>query len=206
MESSRSFLRVLIVEDSEDDAKIQVRFLERAGFRIEHERVETAAALKSALARKTWDAVIADYHLPEMTGMDVLRLFKETGADIPFVLVSGSVGEDALAAVMAEGASDFVAKSALARLPAALGTQLEKAAARAALREQQDRLRLLTDNVPAMIAYIDAQGRYRYANLRYRMFYTGSDASIEGRRIDETIRPEAWAAARPKIEEALGGR
>jgi diguanylate cyclase (GGDEF)-like protein/PAS domain S-box-containing protein len=74
-----------------------------------------------------------------------------------------------------------------------------------ALREERQRLGLLADNVPAMIAYADADCRYRYANLRYRMFYAGSAAPVEGRRLAEVLTPEIWTAARPKIAQALSG-
>jgi diguanylate cyclase (GGDEF)-like protein/PAS domain S-box-containing protein len=81
----------------------------------------------------------------------------------------------------------------------------ERMAVEQALREERQRLGLLTDSVPAMIAYVDAGRRYRYANLRYRMFYAGSDAPVEGRQLSEVLTPEIWTLARSRVEQALSG-
>jgi len=81
----------------------------------------------------------------------------------------------------------------------------ERRAAEQALREEQQRLGLLTDNVPAMIAYVDAARRYLYANLRYRLFYNGSGESIEGRKLDEILPPDTWVTVGPQVERALAG-
>ncbi|MGE5640343.1 MAG: EAL domain-containing protein, partial [Clostridia bacterium] len=163
------------------------------------------AALRAALGRGGWDAVISDYRMPGFTGMEALAITRQLAADVPFVLVSGTIGEELVVAAMKAGANDCVMKDDLARLAPALLRELREAATRAAQRDAQARLALLVDNVPAMIAYADAGGRFRYANLRYRRFYAGTDASIEGRSLADVLTPQAWERAKPGVERALAG-
>ncbi len=97
-------LRVLIVEDSEDDALLVIRELERGGNATAFERVETAAAMTAALEKQVWDVIIMDYHLPHFSAPAALKLLKETGIDLPTIVVSGTVGEDTAVATMKAGA------------------------------------------------------------------------------------------------------
>src|SRR4026207_1781208 len=99
-------LRVLIVEDAEDDALLTVRELRRAGYDVDFERVETAPAMAAAWNHRTGDLVIADYCLPQFSGTAALDLLTSTGLDIPFLIISGSIGDDVAAAVMKSGAHD----------------------------------------------------------------------------------------------------
>jgi DNA-binding NtrC family response regulator len=87
-------IRVLIVEDSENDALLLVRELRRGGFDLKFKRVETAEAMAAALAQKTWDLVISDYSMPHFSGTAALELLKQCGLDLPFIIVSGTIGED----------------------------------------------------------------------------------------------------------------
>ena len=86
--------RVLIVEDSSDDAELSIRALRRAGIDPTFERVDTPEAMRKALAEGTWDLVIADYSMPRFNGLAALKMLRESGLDLPFILVSGAVGED----------------------------------------------------------------------------------------------------------------
>ncbi len=87
-------LRVLIVEDSEDDALLAIRYLEREGFDVSFERVETAEAMTAALEKQVWDIIIADYRLPHFSAPEALELFHQSGLDLPFIVVSGTIGEE----------------------------------------------------------------------------------------------------------------
>jgi len=140
-------LRVLIVEDSELDAQLLLRHLRHGGCDPDWRRVETAAELTSALAAADWEVIISDYRLPDFTGLDALKLVQSCGRDIPFILVSGAIGEEQTAAVMKAGASDFLLKDRLARLAPAIIHELEAATVRrqriqaeAALRESHGQL------------------------------------------------------------------
>src|SRR5260370_35011357 len=109
-------LRVLIVEDSEDDTLLMVRDLKRGGFDPAFERVETPASMKAALEGSRWDLVISDYSMPQFGGLAALKLLQEKGLDIPFISVSGTMGEDIAVAMMKAGADDYVMKDRLGRL------------------------------------------------------------------------------------------
>src|SRR5258705_12135376 len=96
-------LRVLLIEDSEDDALLLLRQLKRAGYDIVHQCVESAEDVKAALDRELWDIVISDFAMPAFSGLDALRIVQERGVDIPFLLVSGQIGEDMAVAAMKAG-------------------------------------------------------------------------------------------------------
>jgi PAS domain S-box-containing protein len=109
-------LRVLVVEDSENDALLLLRELKKGGYEPEYERVQTPEAMEKALAVSGWDVVVSDYRLPQFGAPEALALFRESGLEAPFVVVSGKVGEEAAVEVMKAGADDFLTKDNLARL------------------------------------------------------------------------------------------
>lgn len=106
-------LRLLHVEDSESDAALVQRALTRGGFALTAHRVETADDMRAALRDASWDAVIADYQLPAFTATAALQVLHETTLDLPFIVVSGTIGEDIAVAVMRAGAHDYVMKDRL---------------------------------------------------------------------------------------------
>src|SRR6266704_157329 len=116
-------LRVLIVEDSPSDSDLMLRALRAGGFEPLYERVETPEAMREALARQTWDIVLSDYYLPRFDAPAALALLREQGQDPPFIVVSGSVGEDAAVAAMRAGATDYLMKDRLQRLAPAVGRE-----------------------------------------------------------------------------------
>ena len=129
-------LRVLIVEDVEDDAVLVVRELRRGGFDVLFDRVDTAEAMSSALARQPWDVVISDYTMPQFSAPAALALLNERKLDLPFIIVSGTVNEDIAVAALHAGAHDFMSKAKLARLVPAIERELRAAS----LRVQQKKL------------------------------------------------------------------
>jgi putative two-component system response regulator len=140
----RKPLRVLIVEDSPDDTELLVRELQRGGYEPAYERVETATAMQDALERREWDLVISDHSAPQFDSGSALSLLKATGIDIPFVIVSGTIGEIAAVQAMKAGAHDYIVKGNLARLIPAIARELVDAqhrrartAAEQALREHE---------------------------------------------------------------------
>jgi DNA-binding NtrC family response regulator len=110
-----SLLRVLLVEDSEDDDILIMRTLRQVGYHVKHERVETAAAMEKALDTKTWDIVISDFAMPHFNGFEALNLIKRKRLDLPFIIVSGAIGEDTAVEAMKSGAHDYIMKDNLAR-------------------------------------------------------------------------------------------
>jgi PAS domain S-box-containing protein len=145
-------IQLLIVEDSDDDAVLLLSRLRRDGLPITHQRVETPRGFEAALRDRPPDVIISDYNMPEFSAEAALKLLGDSGQDVPFILVSGQVGEETAAGVMRSGANDFFLKDRLERLPAAIQRELREAAERragraahAALRASEERFRLLAE-------------------------------------------------------------
>jgi two-component system, cell cycle sensor histidine kinase and response regulator CckA len=150
-----SSLRVLIVEDSEDDMLLVLRELRRNGYSVDSVRVETAAAMQTALEQQEWDIVIADYSLPVFSAPQALQLLQSVKIDLPFIIVSGKIGEETAVAAMKAGAHDYLTKGNLRRLVPAVERELREAverqkrhSAEQALRESEERYRLLFESNP----------------------------------------------------------
>jgi hypothetical protein len=137
-----SAIRVLLVEDSEDDAELVVRNLERAGYEVTSKRVQTPGAMASALDEQAWDAIVSDYSMPEFDGPGAFRVLREREIDIPFIIVSGTVGEEVAVEAMKLGVHDYLLKGKLARLVPAIERELRESAARKAHRESERALRV----------------------------------------------------------------
>ena len=120
-------IRVLIVEDSTDDAELVLIELRRAGYDPVSERVQTAEAMKTALGREPWDLVVSDYTMPQFDAPAALNLLNQSSRDIPFIVVSGSIGEDIAVAMMRTGAHDYVLKQNLTRFVSAVQRELREA-------------------------------------------------------------------------------
>jgi diguanylate cyclase (GGDEF)-like protein len=125
-------LRALIIEDSPNDTTLLLRELERGGYATTHERVETAGALTAALDGQTWDIIFSDYAMPHFDGLAALKLVKETGHDLPFIFVSGSIGEDTAVQAMKAGAHDYIMKGNFKRLLPSVARELREAEIRRA--------------------------------------------------------------------------
>src|SRR5713226_8110807 len=119
-------LRVLVIEDSEDDTVMVLRELKRAGYDVDFKRVDSADSLKTSLAARQWDLVISDFSMPRFSGTDALRLVRSTGSDAPFIFVSGTMGEDAAVAALKDGAQDYLVKTNLKRLVPAVQRELRE--------------------------------------------------------------------------------
>ncbi len=156
-------LRVLIVEDVEDDAVLSVRELRRAGYDVAWERVETREQMAAALERGSWDLILSDFSLPHFSGPAALELCRARGVSVPFVIVSGSIGDHDAAESMKAGAADFLVKGNLARLGPAVARELRDAAERRARHEAErrqgmaeERYRILVEQIPAVLYVADS--------------------------------------------------
>jgi len=134
-------LKLLQVEDSETDALLIVRALEGAGYVVGAARVEDAGEMRDALAAQSWDVVVADYQLPGFDAPAALSVLRQSGLDIPFIVVSGAVGEDRAVALMKAGAHDYVMKNSLARLAPAVEREIQDAEVRRQRRLAEQALR-----------------------------------------------------------------
>jgi two-component system cell cycle sensor histidine kinase/response regulator CckA len=166
-----TLLRVLIVEDSVADTELLVRELERGGYRVAHERVHTASALQEALTRSAWDVVVSDYDMPMFSGPAALAILRATGLDIPFIMISGTIGEEIAVSALKAGAHDFLVKGRLARLIPAIERERrevevrrEHARAQDALRLSEAQYRSLVDGAVFGIYQATASGQFVSVN------------------------------------------
>jgi len=157
-------LSVLIVEDSEDDARLLVRELTRGGYELTQEQVYTATAMQAALDRQVWDLVIGDFSMPNFTGLEALSLVRERGLDVPYICLSGTISEELAVAAMKAGANDWVTKGQLKRLLPAIERELREAKGRAALRAAEAGYETLVEQAPVGIYRSNPEGRFLSAN------------------------------------------
>jgi PAS domain S-box-containing protein len=201
-------LQVLVVEDSENDALLLEIELQRAGYQPACHRVETAADLSAALARQSWDLVVADYLMPHFNGLEALSLVKAHGLDLPFIIVSGHITDDTAVAAMKAGAHDYVMKDNLSRLGPAVQRELREAAARGEYRRAEEKLkveqvfrRAIENSVPSGIAVVDLEGRQTYVNPAFCELVGWTEAELVGARPPFVYWP---AEEIDQITEVLG--
>ena len=184
---SSEALRLLLVEDTDEDAALVVRALRQAGLEPAVVRVETAPAFAAALDPPP-DLVISDHSLPSFSSTAALDCLRERDLDIPFIVVSGSLDEESAVSLLRGGAHDFVTKQNLARLGPAIRRELQEARhrrerreARRELQVQQDFLRLVLDSNPAVIFTKDGAGRFTLANRATADVYGTTPDALIGR-------------------------
>jgi signal transduction histidine kinase len=136
-------LRVLIVEDSEDDTALLVRELQRGGYEVTSERVDSPEALDTAVAEREWDVVICDYSMPHFSGIDALRLLREKGSRVPFIFLSGTIGEETAVAALKQGAQNYLLKDNMKRLIPAIQRELREKEERQQREDLEQRVQRL---------------------------------------------------------------
>jgi phosphoserine phosphatase RsbU/P len=191
----KTSLRALIVEDSEFDAQMMVSMLRKGGYEVAFERVETAEAMQKALLGGKWDIILADYNLPEFNAPTALKMVQQSGLDIPFIIVSGGIGEDIAVSAMKAGAHDYLMKGNLSRLVPAVERELREASNRASQREAKQalleselRYRLLWETSPDAVVLMDEEGQIHFANPAVREVFGFSPDEIIGQSLS-TLQP-----------------
>ena len=119
-------LRVLILEDNQRDAELFIRKLQEAGFELDADTVDTEEAFVASLRFRVYDLILSDYSIPEWSGLEAFRFVKRSGMNIPFVLVTGTLGEEAAVDLIKEGVADYILKDRLTRLPSAVRRALDE--------------------------------------------------------------------------------
>ena len=142
-----TLLRVLFIEDSADDAELQVRLLRQADYTVDSERVDTPDVLKQAL-EKSWDLIISDYSIPHFLGTDALRLIRQPGLETPFIFVSGTIGEETVEDAPRLDAQDYLMKNNLTKLIPAVRRELREARERKQRRWRREPCRRHTRHSP----------------------------------------------------------
>ncbi len=213
-------LRVLIVEDSEDDARLILRELERGGYDPISKRVETREAMNSALKEGTWDIIIADYTLPHFSAPAALKVLHENGLDLPFIVVTGTVGEETAVEVMKAGAHDYLMKNNMKRLVAAVERELREADIRQQHRRADDVLKAerrqlydILEAIPIMVCLLTPDYHVTFANRAFRDKFGESHGRrcyeycfgkkepcdfCETYRVLRTAKPHHWQVTTPE--------
>ncbi|MDP8973494.1 MAG: PAS domain S-box protein [Actinomycetota bacterium] len=195
----RQPLRVLLVEDSADDALLLLRELKRGGYEVFHERVDTAECMRAALEGQDWDVVVSDHAMPTFSAPAALELLRENGwREVPFIIVSGHIGEEAAVKAMKAGAHDFIAKDSLARLVPAIERELrdaeerrERRRAQEALREAEEKYRGIFENAVEGIFQTTVDGRFIMANPMMARIY-GYDSPEELVRTLQNVEEQLY--------------
>lgn len=193
--STPETLRVLIVEDAENDALLLVNHLEEAGFALKWRRVETEGDMAQAL-NEPWDIVFSDYSMPRFSGARALAMLRQRDADLPFIFVSGTIGEDNAVAGMKAGAHDYVMKDNLARLAPAVRRELHEANLRREQRDTQLKLRKLSavvEQAADSVFITDTAGRIEYVNPAFERMtgYSGAEAVGQGADLLKSAQHDA---------------
>jgi PAS domain S-box-containing protein len=201
-------LRVLLVEDSEDDALLLLRALAHGGYSVTHARVDTEAGFRQELAAGGWDVIFCDFAMPGFDAPAALQALKESGVDLPFIIVSGTVGEENAVEALKAGAHDFLVKGQHARLLPALERELREAevrrarhAAEQARRESEARYRQIVETAREGIWMLDAWGRTTYVNSRMAEMLGAEAGELAGKSLLEFVDVDGA----PGLSEDLAG-
>lgn len=162
-------LRVLVIEDNDDDAALVLRDLRQAAYQPASERVTTASEMQAALAQRAWDLIVCDYSMPHFSGIEALTIAQKHDCDVPFIFVSGSIGEDTAVEAMKQGAHDYVMKNNRKRLIPAIQRELREADGRRQRKRAEEALR---------------QSEASYRELFENAVYGIYRSTIEGRFLD----------------------
>jgi len=177
-------LSVLIIEDCESDAWLMVRHLQKAGFDVTHRRVETAEQMRVALRSPAWELVLCDFSLPGFDARQALTILQDTGLDIPFLVISGSIRDETAIELMRTGARDYLMKDNMARLAPAVERELHEAIQRQEQRVAEGRRRLsdcVFESADEGIMLIDAQGHIVAVNPAFAKITGYREAEVLGR-------------------------
>jgi diguanylate cyclase (GGDEF)-like protein/PAS domain S-box-containing protein len=198
-----ALLRVLCVDDCEDDVLLVIEALSAGGFMPEYRRVCTLAGLETELLQP-WDLVISDYSMPQLNGLQVLEVVRQRMPELPFVLVSGAVGQDTAVAAMKSGAGDYIMKDDLTRLVPAVRRELADAGGRRArrlaeanLRASETLLNSIVNTAADGIIVIDDSGMLEFVNAAVERMFGWKPLELIGRNFDSLLMARSQAGGEP---------
>ncbi|HMD13324.1 MAG TPA: PAS domain S-box protein, partial [Bacteroidota bacterium] len=210
-----ALLRVLIVDDSEDDTSLIIRKLSSGGYDPKWERVDSSEAMRNALNREDWDIILCDYKMPNFNAAAALKLAHVNKTDIPFIIVSGAIGEDTAVALMKSGAHDYVMKDKLAKLAVAVERAIREAKIRRDKKMTEEMLKMSRENFrhslddsPLGVRIVTVTGELIYTNQEilniygYDSFEEMKSTPLKKRYIPEScVEHEARKAKRRRGED-----
>ncbi|WP_421569737.1 PAS domain-containing protein [Stenotrophomonas sp. PD6] len=202
-----------MVEDNALDAELITLQLRRAGLPFTVERTWSDQGMRDALAAHDFDVILADHVLPGFSGDRALELACELAPGVPFIFVSGTLSEELAVEALKRGARDYVVKARLQRLPDAILRAIKEGEERRRLlqvenelRGSHQRLRLITDSLPALIAYLDRDHHYRFANQAYVEWHGLAPEDVVGKHARELVGDDGFAGLQEQFDTVLRGQ
>lgn len=205
-------LKVLIVEDSKDDAELLLYALKQSGYQPSYALVQNASGMRSQLERQQWDLIVSDYVIPGFGGMSALQVLQDSGQEIPFIIVSGKIGEDVAVEALQAGAHDYLLKDRLTRLGPAIDRALKDASqkrkrkqAEQALRESEERYRRLVESCPEAM-FITSDSKIAFANpAAVSLLAANSPVDLIGKVLLDFVDPNYRDLVEEHLRQTLEG-
>ena len=206
-------LRALIIEDSEDDAQLLLRELRHIGYEVEFERVETAEAMQAVLPEKAWDLVLSDYTMPKFSALQALEVLKASHLDLPFIIISGTIGEETAVAALKAGANDFLVKGKFDRLGPAIEHELQEAQSRRA-RGQAERALQTSEELfgtafqhsPVGICITTLDGKLQNVSQSLADMLGQATAELEGKHLNDITHPDDLEIGEVAVDRMMAGK
>ncbi len=201
-------LRILLVEDSSDQVLLTERAFRRAGSETQMVSVKDGEACLDLLSRERFSAVIVDYHLPQMDGTELIRRIRESGLQVPVIMVTGQGDEEVAVKAMKSGASDYIVKTQgyFKNLPIAVERAIETSELQARLKDSEERYRRLTENANDLIFTLDESGAFSFLTRRVHQLLDYTVEELIGKNIKEILTPESRVRADRLIAHDLAER
>ena len=201
----KSPLRLLLLEDNPVDADLILTTLERAGIHHDAVRVDHREDFVSAIENQDFDIILADFCLPSFDGLSALKIVRDSHKELPFIFVSGAIGEEVAIESLRNGATDYVLKQRLSRLAPAVGRALEEAEQQTLRREAESLFRALFDQVTVGVAIADLDGRITRANPALQVLFGYGENQLAGVQLVDLTHPEDVAAGTALDEQLRSG-
>jgi PAS domain S-box-containing protein len=209
---ARRGLRILFAEDRQEDVELSVVELRKAGLDVEVDVVATLPDFEARVRGREYDVVLSDYNLGGWSGLDALEALRARGHDTPFLLVTGSLGDEAAVDCVKRGVEDYVTKDRLARLPMAVRQAIAQHALRrreaetvGALQESEERFRALIENSMDLVAVLDAGGRFAYASPSVGRLFGYAPTELLGENAFDYVAPADVERVRAAFRKAVAG-
>lgn len=201
---NKPILRTLVIEDSEDDALLLTRYLQQH-YELIHVRVDSADGLNQALQQGEWDLVLSDHAMPGFDSFAALQIVQQRGRDLPFIIVSGAIGEDLAVAAIKAGAHDYLLKSNLKRLIPAIERELQAAQARRTHFQSEQRFRATFEQAAVGIAHVGLDGRWLRVNHKLCVITGCTEEELLTHDRPSITYPDDMSDERDSMQQLLAG-